>query len=132
MEIVEKSSPLTKNNNNNNTKVRLNFVIATGAAPVVPPKWRDAAIKANIPLYTYRSLLSPEGNELTWDDVLSSSSSSRNVDVENKKFLTLSNVTTTNRQLLIVGGGATACELGQSLAKFAGQQQHGRRRRMLI
>ena len=73
------------------------FILATGASPVVPEHLEQQAKRAGIPFLTYRTLLASEGSAQTlW-----------NMDV---------------RKLVIVGGGATACELGQSLARLSGNQ----------
>ena len=73
------------------------FLIATGASPIIPETLQKQAIKANLPVYTYRTIYRPssDGNSI-WDLISSKE----------------------NPRLLIVGGGATALEIGQSLARL--------------
>ena len=63
------------------------FLVATGASPIIPETLHNQAIKANLPVYTYRTIYRPsiDGNSI-WDLI------------SNKE----------NPRLLIVGGGATA------------------------
>mmetsp|Transcript_9477 Transcript_9477/g.18176 ORF Transcript_9477/g.18176 Transcript_9477/m.18176 type:complete len:668 (-) Transcript_9477:109-2112(-) len=83
------------------------FMIATGASPVVPRKFEREAKRANVPLLTYRSLLSPEGNRQLWD-----------LEVPLKGEVRLNR----RRRVVVVGGGAAGCELVQSLARLSGDQ----------
>ncbi|GAX25758.1 hypothetical protein FisN_8Hh342 [Fistulifera solaris] len=71
------------------------FLLTVGADPVIPFEFQKQAQQAGLPLWTYRSILRPEETEF-WDCVESGSL----------------------RRLLIVGGGPTACELGQSLGRL--------------
>ncbi|KAL7526304.1 hypothetical protein ACHAXR_001419, partial [Thalassiosira sp. AJA248-18] len=71
------------------------FIIATGASPILPKDLTKAATDAGVPYLTYRDLLRPSSS-----DILLNNTSTRNI--------------------VIVGGGATACELGQSLSRLAG------------
>lgn len=89
------------------------FVIATGASPIVPAHFQQAAARAGIPVLTYRTLLSPEqqgddcsSSQALWD--LLQEEPFENSQQSSKK------------KIVLVGGGATACELGQSLARLAG------------
>jgi pyruvate/2-oxoglutarate dehydrogenase complex dihydrolipoamide dehydrogenase (E3) component len=83
------------------------FLIATGASPIVPEHLQRAARKAGVAVHTYRSVLQPPRSE---DDALES----------------IWNMTATStngnftKQIVIAGGGPTACELGQSLARLGG------------
>jgi pyruvate/2-oxoglutarate dehydrogenase complex dihydrolipoamide dehydrogenase (E3) component len=70
------------------------FIIATGASPVVPVRLQQESEEAGIPLFTYRSMLSPESNSRLWGCTL--------------------------ERILVVGGGAAGCELAQSLARLQG------------
>ena len=70
------------------------FLIATGASPILPHTLTEAATKAGVPYVTYRSLLRPGSCE-----------SLLNESVKN---------------IVIGGGGATACELEQSLSWLGG------------
>jgi pyruvate/2-oxoglutarate dehydrogenase complex dihydrolipoamide dehydrogenase (E3) component len=73
------------------------FLIATGASPIIPESFDKQARKANLPLHTYRTLYRPSGDgKSIWDLIA------------NKE----------NTNILIVGGGATALEIGQSLARL--------------
>ena len=70
------------------------FLIATGASPVLPEKLTKAAEDTGVPYLTYRSLLRP--NDFT------------------------SLLNTSAKDIVIIGGGATACELGQTLSRLSG------------
>lgn len=70
------------------------FIIATGAGPIIPERLQKAAQACDIPLATYRTLLHPDTNEEIWN-------------VLEKKE---------TKRIVVAGGGATACELIQSLA----------------
>lgn len=76
------------------------FLIATGAAPIVPDPLKTAAAIAKLPIYTYRTLLGPiydnEDPKSIWNFLEGNSTKS----------------------VVIAGGGATACEIGQSLARL--------------
>lgn len=92
------------NKSNTVTVTSEKFLIATGASPIVPQHLESAAQDANVPLYTYRSTLLPESNannNSLWN-ILQEASISK------------------PKNLVIAGGGPTACELGQSLARLAG------------
>ncbi len=73
------------------------FLIATGASPIIPKTLDNQAREANLPIYTYRTLYRPssDGNSI-WDLIA------------NKN----------DPNILLVGGGATALEIGQSLARL--------------
>jgi pyruvate/2-oxoglutarate dehydrogenase complex dihydrolipoamide dehydrogenase (E3) component len=79
------------------------FLIATGASPVVPVHLEEAAQRAGLLTYTYRTLLRPSESETApesiWHPLHESSE---------------------RRRIVVVGGGATACELGQTLARLGG------------
>lgn len=84
------------------------FLICTGASPVVPVDWEQAASSANLPLWTYRSLLRPDDSTFfQWLSSQQQSSSSPST-----------HTSSSSKRLLIVGGGATAVELGQSVARL--------------
>ncbi|KAL7564153.1 hypothetical protein ACA910_021128 [Epithemia clementina (nom. ined.)] len=78
------------------------FVIATGAGPIVPDAWKRQAAIADLPLFTYKTVLKPELNQEFWAIFNATTSS----------------VMRRKKTLAIIGGGATACELGQTLAKL--------------
>ncbi len=88
------------------------FIIATGASPVVPQKLRQSAERAGLPLLTYRSLFRPDGEGIASDFLWSLDSSKKrresNGKTENGK----------RRRIVIAGGGPTACEIAQSLARL--------------
>jgi pyruvate/2-oxoglutarate dehydrogenase complex dihydrolipoamide dehydrogenase (E3) component len=71
-----------------------NFIISTGASPVVPTRLQQELDEAGIPLFTYRNMLSPERNSRLWGGAL--------------------------ERVVVVGGGASGCELAQSLARLQG------------
>jgi pyruvate/2-oxoglutarate dehydrogenase complex dihydrolipoamide dehydrogenase (E3) component len=71
------------------------FLLSVGADPVIPFQFPEQAHAARLPLWTYRSILRPEETEF-WDHIKSGHL----------------------KTLLIVGGGPTACELGQSLGRL--------------
>lgn len=79
------------------------FLIATGASPIVPETFQAQAKAAGLPLYTYRSIL---------QSVLATESSAPFWKMDGS----------TKKRLLIVGGGATACELGQTLVRLRPQR----------
>ena len=73
------------------------FLIATGAGPVVPESLDVQAKKAQLPIYTYKTIYrSSDDTNSIWDLI---------INRENPK-------------ILIAGGGATALEIGQSLARL--------------
>jgi pyruvate/2-oxoglutarate dehydrogenase complex dihydrolipoamide dehydrogenase (E3) component len=79
------------------------FIIATGASPVVPAKLEEEAKLAGLPIHTYRSLLRPTSdNDGSIWNILNNGT----------------NTSTTLKKVVIAGGGATACELTQSLARL--------------
>lgn len=81
------------------------FLIATGASPKLPESIVKQANAANVPIYTYRSILSLDS------------------DISRKSIWNLLDDTSSDRipQLVIAGGGPTACELGQALARLGGK-----------
>ena len=78
------------------------FLISTGAGPILPSAWTEQARVAGIPLFTYQSVLRPELNREFWSIFNATTSS----------------VMRRRKTLAIVGAGATACELGQTLARL--------------
>ena len=68
------------------------FIIATGAGPRIPDDLRRAAERCGLPYHTYRSILRPGGEG---DELIGS-----------------------HADIVVIGGGATACELGQSLCRL--------------
>jgi pyruvate/2-oxoglutarate dehydrogenase complex dihydrolipoamide dehydrogenase (E3) component len=79
------------------------FLIATGAVPIVPERLEMAAKRAGLTTYTYRTLLQPSSGE----------------DEEESIWQLLESQKTTRKgAVVIAGGGATACELGHSLARL--------------
>lgn len=95
------------------------FLITTGASPIVPVAWKQAAAHANnLKLWTYRSILRPDDTGTSFWDWL------RTPVTDNEKLTNSSSIGANSdnpqkKRLLIVGGGATACELGQSVARLA-------------
>lgn len=93
------------------------FVIATGAVPVVPERLQRSAKEAGLPIYTYRTLLRPSNedkNSFIWQLL-----------EDDPSLLHNGNSTSTKksvRRVVVAGGGATACELGQALSRL-GQLQ---------
>ena len=79
------------------------FIIATGAGPKVPDDLRRAAEQSGVPYHTYRSILRPGGGHHR-------SSNSR---------LDAASLLGPHDDIVMIGGGATACELGQSLCRLA-------------
>ena len=73
------------------------FLIATGASPTIPESLEKQAKKAHLQIFTYRTIYRPsiDCNSI-WDLIT------------NKE----------DPNILIVGGGATALEIGQSLARL--------------
>jgi pyruvate/2-oxoglutarate dehydrogenase complex dihydrolipoamide dehydrogenase (E3) component len=78
------------------------FLIATGAAPIIPEHLDAAAKRAGLRTYAYRNLLRPSKEE---DDQLDS-------------IWRLLEKDDAIKRVVVAGGGATACELGQSLARL--------------
>lgn len=96
MEIVPRDT------HNTTKRVRAKrFLVATGASPIVPSALREQALEAGLPLFTYRSILSPSENA-NWKDFCLEANAS----------------TTLKKHVVIAGGGPTAVELGQSLARL--------------
>ncbi len=73
------------------------FIIATGSSPIIPVPLQRSAQAVGLPIYTYQTLLRPSSDEVNPNSIW-------NFD--------------TTKRIVIVGGGATACELGQSLARL--------------
>ena len=96
---LESETIITNTNNATMMKDRTirskKFIVATGASPILPKDLANAATAAGVPYYTYRDMLRPGQSDLLLK------SSVKNV--------------------IIVGGGATACELGQTLSRLAGE-----------
>lgn len=78
------------------------FLIATGASPVLPESLIRAATDADVPYYTYRSLLRPNSVETFLNSTTKVSRTKKTHNV------------------VLVGGGATACELGQAICRLGG------------
>ena len=88
------------------------FLIATGASPVVPETLEMAAKEAGLPLYTYRTLFRPSDDD---------------IETEKESIWNLLDSTTiegsnATRHVVIAGGGATACEVGQALKRLGGER----------
>lgn len=97
------------------TKIRVRgkkFIIATGASPFVPKRLEREANESGLPLYTYRTLLRPESEskDSLWNLL--------NTDTATESRTELS------KRIVIAGGGATACELTQSLARLTTSCNH--------
>lgn len=84
------------------------FLLATGAAPIIPPKLQESAVAAGVPTYTYQTLLRPSNVEET-----GKANSIWNWDSADSR----------SKRIVIVGGGATACELAQSMVRLMGGGQ---------
>lgn len=83
----------------NSTTITLSskkFLIATGASPIVPESIRIQASEYNLPVFTYRTVFQPTSDNSLWNLLA-------------KKE---------NSNIVIAGGGATALEIGQSLARL--------------
>lgn len=92
--------------NTNQVKIRAKkFIIATGSSPVVPKKLKTEASAARLPLYTYRTIFHPQmqGEDSIWKHL---------------------EETTVKKKIVIAGGGATACELAQSLARLCSDRKN--------
>jgi pyruvate/2-oxoglutarate dehydrogenase complex dihydrolipoamide dehydrogenase (E3) component len=76
------------------------FLIATGASPIEPDVIMEQAKIASLPIYSYRTILPPE--------------------VDRPSIWDLLNDTNKTLDIVIAGGGPTACELGQTLARLGG------------
>jgi pyruvate/2-oxoglutarate dehydrogenase complex dihydrolipoamide dehydrogenase (E3) component len=76
------------------------FIIATGAGPAVPKSLEVSAKSLNVPVLTYRSFFRPDGEGLKANEMW------------NMIYL---NKTT---HVVLVGGGPTSCEVGQTLARM--------------
>ncbi len=102
----ESTPSLTKNLKDSNIREisGKKFIIATGASPVMPEKFIQAANNANIPHFTYRSVLRPSLSNLFHTNNTAASSHYKNI--------------------VLVGGGATACELGQAICRLRKGDNH--------
>ena len=99
------------------------FLIATGASPLLPEALTRAAERARVPHDTYRSLLRPPSHATSEEDDRKGIGSVWNV-------LSGTNTGLSSHEgkgsglgppkIVLVGGGATACELGQSLSRLGG------------
>ena len=76
------------------------FIICTGASPSIPSSLKKSAKKIGLPVLTYRSIFQPDGEGLKSEELWNMKPSKG----ERKK-------------VVIVGGGPTACEISQSLAR---------------
>ena len=105
VDVVSATLNSTSASTTTTSSVRLygkQFLLATGSSPVIPNDLQAQATNANLPILTYRSLLNPE----------------KTANANVLQFLKQLETSKRARHLLIVGGGATACELGSSLAQF--------------
>jgi len=91
------------------------IIIATGSSPLLPEVLKNAADRANIPYDTYRSLLRP-------------SSPSTPPEEDDSLWNILNRVRSESYEgprippkIVLIGGGATACELGQALGRIGGE-----------
>lgn len=88
------------------------FLIATGASPVVPQPLEMAAKEAGLPLYTYRTLFRPLDDDIeTQKESIWNLLDSTSIEDNNA-----------TRHVVIAGGGATACEIGQALKRLGGER----------
>lgn len=71
------------------------FLIATGAGPIIPQKLQHEAEQISLPLWTYRTFLQPEEHTAIASSLQHATS------------------------IVIAGGGSTACELAQIIARLA-------------
>lgn len=99
------------NTNSNSTSTQAHvtsrqFLITTGAAPVIPDRLRQSADAAGVHWATYQSFLRPESNDPLWK-LLDDAMNMNNRSGSGTPF-----------RLLVAGGGATACELAQSLGRL--------------
>ena len=92
------------------------FLIATGAAPLLPEALAWAADRARVPHSTYRTVLGPsthpggDGRDGgVWDLLNGTTHAGGREDPGPPR-------------IAVVGGGATACELGQSLSRLGGEE----------
>ena len=76
------------------------FLIATGASPVLQDNLVQSANRADVPFFTCRSLLRPSNGV--------------------ESLLNLTSIDGSIRNIVLVGGGATACELGQAMCRLGG------------
>ena len=91
------------------------IIIATGSSPLLPEVLKNAADRANIPYDTYRSLLRPsspstppEEDDSFWNIL----NRVRSESYEGSRI---------PPKIVLIGGGATACELGQALGRIGGE-----------
>jgi len=78
------------------------FIIATGATPSIPQSIQNSEMLSGVKVLTYKSLFRPDGEGLISDNYLWSIISSK----------------TKKNKIVIAGGGPTACEISQSLARL--------------
>ncbi len=138
-------------NSTNNAEIRVTgkkFVICTGAGPVIPKSIQKSADDVGLQILTYRSILRPDGvgvqsEQILWkeengDDDYYYYYDDHNRDNDNygdDKDVERSERT---KSIVIVGGGPTACELAQSLARLKlnlngnGHYQHQRQRQQYV
>ena len=83
------------------------YLIATGASPIVPPELMQAAQEAKIPVYNYRDILSPENEQQSLWSQLFIHDTIQQLQHNNK-----------SPRIVLAGGGPTAVELAQSLARL--------------
>ena len=74
------------------------FLIATGASPILQDNLVLSANRVDVPYFTYRSLLRPSNGV--------------------ESFLNLTSIDGRTQNIVLVGGGATACELGQAIYRL--------------
>ncbi len=104
----------TKHDGLSRSRIRVRskkFLIATGASPIIPKKFQQEAQNADLPIYTYQTFLRPT-------DFLESSNIWRFLDETMNKTSTTIASDIGKKKIVVVGGGATACELSQSIARL--------------
>jgi len=74
------------------------FLIATGASPILQDNLVQSANQADVPYFTYRSLLRQSNGV--------------------ESLLNLTSIDGRTQNIVLVGGGATACELGQATCRL--------------
>lgn len=80
------------------------FIICTGSSPTIPNRIDNTAAELGVPILTYRSFFRPDGEGRLSDEVLWNLGTTSNTNVR--------------KNIVVLGGGPSACEMAHTLGKL--------------